>query len=861
MLGIQFGFASPCEACSQAAFLQTANSAKVKEAIKVARNAQAQIDGLLAAGYAADDERVKNYEKAKQGAKKRLPGITFQATFDETEAKSGKVGRWRKNAAARLNGLFVLDIDHIDEAELQRIAEKAKPLCGSEILLLYRTASGHGMKVVAKADVEAGNIADNQARLALMLGVTIDPACKDASRLSFAPSIYDIIYISDELFEYENKEYDNRYGQGYRDSLYSAPLHPDRWVAVDNSGDAPSADNDSRAAAEDDAVGGSVDGGNQGTGDDGDIVVGDGSETKDQCFRGVEYGKIVEAYEKVVGTPKVGERHIWLLRAAKDLRYLCDMNSTRLLTVLMLSPTAQAVAKERGEKEVADICNTACGYKFFAGYPKKVKTACEMCGINLGSGTQADEEYTFDIDYDYWWQRLRPLLSEDEPYAQAVRNLPDKIKLGGILAAGAMFGTYLTRCSFAHYDGRRYRMSYIVYVIGQAASGKSFIVDLDNVLMQPMKAVDAGYREEEREYKEKKERMSTSSKDARAQAPSRPHFPIRYVPSTISNAKLYARLQDAEDANYKEEKMHLFTLESELATALRVQTGSWAGKLDLELKSFQNEYAGVDYANDLSANGLIQVNWNQVISGTMPALRKKMRMGEITDGYITRLALWIMPNRDDVMIDKADTSALDQKPEDLAIDESLRSVVINLDHIRGVLPCQRLTDFCWEWCYNQTELANLEGDKCVHYFRKRIPLYMIRYALPRIVMRQLDKFGADGRLKEGETLEITDNDLAFAELIGDYLMFISIYQWGNKLMEALEEEVSNSTPRRRQSKLVDMFERLPKTFTKQDLMAYYSNDSSINNCISRFSKANVIKKMEDGTYMKLVDSIANIKTY
>ena len=269
MFAIQYGFASPCEACTKETFCQVASSAKVKEAIKVARNAQAQIDGLLAAGYAADDERVKNYEKAKQGAKKRLPGITFQSTFDETEAKSGKVGGWRKNAAASLNGLFVLDIDHIDEAELQRIADKAKPLCGSEILLLYRTASGHGMKVVAKADVEAGNIADNQARLALMLGVTIDPACKDASRLSFAPSADDIIYINDEIFEYENNEYDNRYGQGYRDSLYSAPLHPDRWTAVGSQGDAPSADNDSRAAAEDDAVGGSVDGGNQGTGNDG----------------------------------------------------------------------------------------------------------------------------------------------------------------------------------------------------------------------------------------------------------------------------------------------------------------------------------------------------------------------------------------------------------------------------------------------------------------------------------------------------------------------------------------------------------------------------------------------------------------
>ena len=92
-------------------------------------------------------------------------------------------------------------------------------------------------------------------------------------------------------------------------------------------------------------------------------------------------------------------------------------------------------------------------------------------------------------------------------------------------------------------------------------------------------------------------------------------------------------------------------------------------------------------------------------------------------------------------------------------------------------------------------------------------------------------------------------------------MFISIYQWGNKLMEALEEEVSNSTPRKKSSKLVDMFERLPKTFTKQDLMAFYSNEGSINNCINRFARSNVIKRMADGTYVKLVDSIANIRTY
>ena len=178
-----------------------------------------------------------------------------------------------------------------------------------------------------------------------------------------------------------------------------------------------------------------------------------------------------------------------------------------------------------------------------------------------------------------------------------------------------------------------------------------------------------------------------------------------------------------------------------------------------------------------------------------------------------------------------------------------------------LLPCYRLTHHCWEWCKQQTETALIEDDKCIHYFRKRIPLYMIRYTLPRIVMRQLDKFGADGRLKDGETLDITDNDLAFAELIGDYLMFISIYQWGNALIEALDNELVENKPRKNKSKLIDLYARLPKTFTKEDLGVYYDSDVSVRVLISRLVKVKVIKKLKDGSYTKLVESIADIRTY
>ena len=73
------------------------------------------------------------------------------------------------------------------------------------ILLVYITPSGHGLKVVFKADVKKGNLIDNQHAMAKMLGVEVDESCKDASRMSFICKESDILFIDKELFTYENK--------------------------------------------------------------------------------------------------------------------------------------------------------------------------------------------------------------------------------------------------------------------------------------------------------------------------------------------------------------------------------------------------------------------------------------------------------------------------------------------------------------------------------------------------------------------------------------------------------------------------------------------------------------------------------
>ena len=146
------------------------------------------------------NENIDRYrETGDQRLKRSLPAFIFQATFDETTSKKSKVGRWRKQAATRLTGLVVMDVDHVESEELRvRSEEFAAADCPQKakelgILLIYITPSGHGLKIVFKAREEWGNLIDNQHAMAKLMGVEVDESCKDASRMSFICKESDIL--------------------------------------------------------------------------------------------------------------------------------------------------------------------------------------------------------------------------------------------------------------------------------------------------------------------------------------------------------------------------------------------------------------------------------------------------------------------------------------------------------------------------------------------------------------------------------------------------------------------------------------------------------------------------------------------
>ena len=793
----------------------------------------------------APPEVKKQAEKEKSAMKKGLPGMLFQATFVETTSKKGCKGRWRKQSAAVLNGLYMCDFDHVDDPKTIFTSwggiDKMKEL---GVMLCYITPSGHGLKLVAKADINK-NLIENARWLAAQLGMETDEACKDASRLSFVSTTEDILFINENIFTYDNKDFEKRYGDSYRSGNVSGNLFADHSCKtgttdsrnggyVDGHGDGKTVD----AGSDDNNKGEQVEG----------QINSESNEKENLFFQGIPYSKIVEKYTELRGgVPAAGTRHTWLLSMARNFRYITDFNAGLLLQVLTMSQAGADILSEGGRAELEGIVDSNLHQPTYDGYPKYIRLACQGCGIKLGANNPAGVTLEkASIDYHYWWNRLHPLL--DGGYKDACTGIADENKLGAVLSAGAMYGTYLTKCWWQHYDGHPYRLSYMVYVIGDPASGKSFVIRQDEAIMKLLRDQDAAGREWEAKVKEENEKRQQSSKEAKKDALPVVHPVIRYVPSSISNAVFYRRSMAAKaEVQGKEMHLHLYTMESELATALRAQVGSWAGKHDIELKSFQNEYAGVDFANQQSVNGIIQCNWNQVVTTTMDGVREKLAKGSINDGFITRLAIWVMPSNNYTMIERT-------RGKKTVDNSALERWGYILQDFEGEISVPKLVDYCYDWCARQCEIAALEDDYLIDYFRKRVPIYMMRYTIPRIVMREYANYAKTGKWT------VKQSDLDFAQLIGDYLMYIQIYLFGSKIEQAKEKQLEDARPRLRKSKFQAFYDSLGDTFTKEEFAVNYKNGNAARACISRLIKIGAIKQNDNGKYLKLVDSLDNITT-
>ena len=329
-------------------------------------------------------QREEEYRATGDAKKKRAqPAFIFQANFEETLSKSGKQGKWRKQEASMLNGLCMLDIDHVDDP--QKVWEAVDEEVRKRILLAHVTTSGKGLRLVFKADLEVGNLVDNQHWLAEKLGVAMDESCKDASRLSFCVAEEDILHLDKELFTYENPAYGERYNDEYR-AGHSMGSKKEKTASNENKNENEKANG------------------------------------QPLSYHGVEYKTICEAWQEAQGgAPAPGDRHRTMLQLALDLRYICDNDPQSVDRALRECRFVQDIIRERGEGEVTDVARSACERKLYQQIPKRMQGVLESVGIHASKPDGAAKSVgAVEVPYEQFAERLEPLLCA--PYAEPARE-------------------------------------------------------------------------------------------------------------------------------------------------------------------------------------------------------------------------------------------------------------------------------------------------------------------------------------------------------------------------------------------------------------------------------------------------------
>lgn len=754
-----------------------------------------------------DEEKLERWANS---LKESLPCLIFGARdFDEVPMKKNPEKRMKRRVLAgiHLSGLFMFDVDHVDNPReiFEQTQQEGFPW---EVVFAHVTSSGQGLRLVCKARVEIGNIADNQIALAKELDVKPDLSCIDASRISYAPMREDLYYLNEEeLLNYYNEEFDKMYCEAYR----KGSTEPTKAQTRKESNENETLEND---------------------------------EERDINYHGVSYAKICEAWQAAQGgAPTTGDRHRTMLQLALDLRYICDNNPENVDWALRQCGFVQDIIRERGEGEVRAVADTACERRMYKDIPKRMQGVLESVGIRSGEPATAQRPVaTVDVPYEQFAQRLEPLLSA--PYAEACRGVSRKNWLGAVFASGAMYCTLLSRCWYRHYDGALQRMNPQVLIIGHPASGKSFAKHLDDQIMCSMREQDEVVRLAETRYKQEQKKRGTSSKAQKQDALVEPEGMIRYLPTKTSNNIFFRRLKRAKEmVEGQLLPLHLYMFDSELDSSISAQSGgAWIGKHDLELKAFHNELSGVDYANGDSINDILPVYWNSVTTGTNVSLHKKFTLRNINDGLCSRVAIFLMERANFRMVGK---NLVDNKT-----NEALKAWGYKMEKLHGELPLQRLVDHVYDLCELSAQEAEAADDLVLDYLRKRAVFYATWFTVPRIVAREYDKFVKTGKL------EITDDDLKFSTLMYDAVIWFQDYFFGQMLQDSWDNAEREYVPRRKNSKNADAYRDLSETFGVKDVMAVLDiEDNPARQQCNRWLKHGFVERVKQGKYKKIFKEI------
>ncbi len=772
-----------------------------------------------------------------QEIKDNLPAFIFACrAFDETETARGTMFRHRRLADCHLNGLVMLDIDHVDNPmqvywhlrEMQELMRRVK--------LVHITSSQQGIRIVFAADAKVGNLADNQIAFAQTLGYKADESCIDATRNSFAPKEEDILFIDETIFDYYDEEFDKQFTPLYREKK-TQPLHHEFASMGEKS---PSLIDSSAP-----------------------------EQSPEIKWRGYDIQRIIDArYAEKLPCAADSNRHTESLKLATDLLIMLDGDKRLVQQIVESQPWVQEIIAERNENVAQTVasavsCLAEKEKKTVSPLPSKAmqEAIAKITGKKYWELTKALQDNLSNSNsigkiegmLQQWGNEIESMFDDFPLLRDVCAGLKKSQYPAALFVAGGTLMTDMTRCwyRFYHRPQQERRLNACLFVIGHPASNKSMADDLFEILSAPIAAADKDGKAALNRYKQEQKK-----KAANKEGKDKPQGIIRIHPARTSNGQMIQDMLNAHEViDGKDIQLHMLTFDTELDNATTLQGGgSWINKMSMELKAFHNEKDGQMYQNSDSPVDEFNVTWNFIYTGTPIALKRKVNERNFGSGLSTRLAVIPVPKTNCDMIDFEEKANIDWTRLD-----RMKTWAYRLDRRFGELPLWGIVRKLYDWTANRMADCKDDNDEASELMLKRVPYHALNYAAPFIDMRHWDKLHLENGYWKGE-YETDETDWRLCELIAR-IQYASQQHFFGVMAEKYFDDMNNDvqiTGKRHQQKSVEGYNRLPEVFTKEDVVRCfnYNNEDSAYVKIARLIKIHSIEKIvegkESGKYRKII---------
>jgi hypothetical protein len=512
-------------------------------------------------------------------------------------------------------------------------------------------------------------------------------------------------------------------------------------------------------------------------------------------YKGIPYEKIVQALLWKLGygdAPAEGERNTALYSTSRYLRFICDFDEQKLFQILPHWGLS--------DREVMSTIKSAVDSVRPTAIPSLMKEVLASLGIAMASGVEESDESPFALVDN----ELPGILQDLSDHA------PEEFREATLIAALPMLGTLATGIRAKYRDGKLNSPSFIVDIEAPQATGKSFIDNEFELLMDPI------IKQDEVEWQKE---IAYSLAKKNGEEVQNPCACIRIIEPNIGVSAFLER------ALYAKGK-HLFTYAPEIETVLKNNKGgSWTEKNDLFRLAYDNKTWGQHRISKDSLSGKVTLYYNMVTCGTPNKCRAFFADAE--SGLVSRVMPVVLP---DMVGSKMPQFKTWTKEE----EEKVRRQCLCLMDEEGEVELPLINKAIEEW----------DEQKRQEY------LQTLRYSLDTFRRRAaLNGFraGIIAYLLEGK--KETEQAIRFALWCAERCLHYQLQIYGDKI-DALHNGQLTTQAAKGNIRFLDA---LPKEFTKEDLVNLrlaYGESPVVKTIIYRWVKEGKIEKIGPNLWRK-----------